>query len=150
MKWIEETAATVLNVHAEQTLKRFATGCIMLEVIRKIMLHITNDIDAKSFLAKHHYCCCLLVQLLKPSPDCKDSGTCKEFQYIQTGVWSHRYYIVIIITSMIIPKYSSRYYHPILGKCAQYFLSINPDNGQMCPHFICAIYSDRCAFWTCS
>ena len=88
MRWIEETAATVLNTHAEQTLKCFATGCIMLEVIRKIMLYLKMNIK---FLAKYHHCCCLLVQLMKPSPAPEESETCKEFQYIRTGVWALRY-----------------------------------------------------------
>ena len=89
MKWIEDTANKVLSTRSDHSLECFATGCIMLELIRKLMLHMRNDFD-ENFLAKHHFCCCLLVRLMKPSPD-MDNETCKEFEFIQTGMWTHRY-----------------------------------------------------------
>ena len=87
MKWIEETAAKVLDTHADQGLKHFATGCIMLHLLHKLKAHI-KYCDVK-FLAKHHHCCCLLVKLIKPSPDDVDE-TCKEFQFIKTRIWTVR------------------------------------------------------------
>ena len=94
MKWIEDTAYQVLRDHCDQSLKCFATGCIMLELIHKLLLYMKNHFDenflAENFLAEHHYCCCLLVRLMKPSPD-MDNETCKEFEFIQSGFWTHRY-----------------------------------------------------------
>lgn len=89
MKWIEDTAYQVLRDHCDHSLKCFATGCIMLELIRKLLLHMKNHFG-ENFLAEHHHCCCLLVRLMKPSPD-MDNETCKEFGFIQTGFWTHRY-----------------------------------------------------------
>ena len=84
MKWIKDTATTILNVRADQGLKPFATGWIMLELFHKLMVHF-----GPKFLAHHERCCYLLVKLMKPSPD-MDNETCKEFQFIQTGISANR------------------------------------------------------------
>ena len=104
MKWIEETAAKVLKVQADQSLKKFATGCILLDLLCKLKMYLKH-FDAK-FVAKHDHCCCLLIKLVRVSPDV-DNETCKEFEFIQSIRWTYRYIleITIIILCWCVPTY---------------------------------------------
>ena len=101
MKWIEETAAKVLKVHADESLKKFATGCIMLDLLYKLKVYMKH-FDAK-FVAKHDRCCCLLIKLVRVSPDV-DNETCKEFEFIQSGTWTWRYVLEIALVYLNVAR----------------------------------------------